>query len=88
MTKKKTFGSCSLKKFSPKTDTISEKTKVLNCHHDYGEALKLSHSLTKAIDKISEYKMSSSEGKRASVNVAVHLSGKSKNRISVLEGKV
>lgn len=86
--KKKTFGSCATEKFSPKVEQISSNTKVLNCHLTYGEALKLEHSLRKAIDKISEYKMSCNAGKNATVNVAVHLNGISQNRISVLEGKL
>lgn len=73
MLKTKSFGSCEVEKFSP--TNITEKTKVLNCHVTYGEALKLEHSLRKALDKISNYKMSSKEGKNATVNIAVHLSG-------------
>jgi len=84
---KKTFGTCDVVRFLPAIENIDNSTQVINSHITYGEALKLHHSLGKALDKISTYKMSSIEGKCATVNLAVHLNGKSKERISILEGK-
>ena len=84
-TKKFSFGGCHYERTSPPLSDLSPSTKVLNVELSLDEALKLNLALDECIRKINRYKESAESGKRALVNVAVHLHVE---RISVNESKL
>ncbi len=79
------FGGCDIAKFSPKTENITAKTKVMNIVIGFDEALKLNLALDECIRKINKYKRTTKTGKRAAANLVIHLQ---KNRIDVAENKL
>lgn len=79
------FGACQISAYSPKKETISADTKVLNIKIGFEEALKLNLALDECLRKLNKYKMSTKEGKGAAVNFVIHLNA---DRISILEGKL
>ena len=83
--KKFSFGSCHYERTSPPLADLSPTTKVLNIDLSLDEALKLDLAIEECIRKINRYKESAKVGKRALVNIAVHLH---QERISVIESKL
>lgn len=70
---------------SPALSELSEQTKIFNIHLTLDQALKLNLGLEEAIRKINRYKENTESGKRASVNLAIHLGV---SRIAVAEGRL
>jgi hypothetical protein len=83
--KTSSFGACDIAKYSPKRETLTANTKVLNIRISFEEALKLNLALDECVRKLNKYKRSSKEGKRAAVNLVLHLS---KDRVAVVEGLI
>lgn len=79
------FGACEIAGFSPKRGAWSTETKVINIKISFEEALKLNLALDECVRKLNKYKMSTTEGKRAAVNLALHLD---LSRVAVAEGKI
>ncbi len=84
-TKQFSFGGCHYEYTSPPLSNLSPSTKVLNIGLSLNEALKLDLALNECIRKINRYKESAEAGKRALVNIAVHLH---LERVSVNEGRL
>jgi hypothetical protein len=70
---------------SPALSELSAQTKIFNIQLTLDQALKLNLGLEEAIRKINRYKENTESGKRASVNLAIHLGV---SRIAVAEGKL
>ena len=84
MAKERTFsfGGCSVSQISPKKPA---EPKILNLKISFPEALKLSLAIDECLRKLNRYNMSTDAGKRAAVNLVVHLHV---SRIAVAEGKL
>lgn len=81
--RKKTYGSCTIDHFSP---PLPEGTpKAINVIVGFEEALKLHLSLGQVLGHLNGYNRSTTEGKRAAVNLCVRID---KQRIAVLEDKL
>ncbi len=79
------FGACEVSGYSPKKDDWGKDTKVINIKIAFEEALKLNLALDECVRKLNRYKMSTTEGKRAAVNLVLHLD---LNRVAIVEGKI
>lgn len=79
------FGTCDYAFVSPDRSKLTPKTKILNVVVSFEDALKLNLALDECIRKINRYKRSTTAGKRAAVNICLHLNS---NRIAVSEGKL
>lgn len=79
------FGSCAFERLSPPAQKIQSNTKIINIKLTLEEALKINLAIDECIRKIHRYKGSSSAGKRALVNIAVHIQ---KRRITINEDQV
>ncbi len=80
--KEYTFGTCAIDKTSPTVDKLSPKTLVLNLHITFEEALKLNLALDECVRKLNSYKRSTIEGRKAALNLTIHLE---KKRVTVNE---
>ena len=80
-----TFGTCSYERTSPARSALSPDTKVVNIIVPFEEALKLNLAVDECVRKLNSYKMSTTEGKRAALNLTIYLD---MNRIAVNEGKM
>jgi hypothetical protein len=67
------FGSCEFVKISPPQDRFSPTVKKLNIMIPFEEALKLNLAIDERIRKLNKYKRSTVKGKKAAVNLVVHL---------------
>ena len=76
------FGGCAISQIRPKVPPVP---KVLNVIISYSEALKLNLALDECLRKLNKYSFSTTEGKRAAVNLVMHIHA---NRIAVAEGKL
>ena len=85
MLKSFSFGACEIADYSPKKAGLGGNTKVLNIKIKFEEALKLNLALDECIRKLNKYKMSSSEGKRAAVNLVIHFHD---DRVAIAEAKI
>ncbi len=85
VTKEFSFGGCNLGKLSPKQEDLAPTTKILNITMSFEDALKFSLAVDECVRKLNSYNRSMTAGKRAALNVAVHLD---KNRVTVNEGKI
>ena len=83
--KEGSFGACEIACYSPEKKAITGDTKVLNIKIKFEEALKLNLALDECVRALNKYKMSSTAGKRAGVNLAVHFQA---DRIAVVEAKI
>jgi hypothetical protein len=83
--KKSSFGACTYARTSPKQDTLSPSTKVLNLFISFEEALKLSLALDECVRKLNSYNRSTTAGKRTALNLTIHFHA---DRIAVNEGKI
>ena len=83
--KKFTFGTCEYAFTYPNQNTLSPQTKILNIIIPFEEALKLNLGVDECIRKLNKYKLSTKEGKRAAVNLCLHLDIE---RIAINEGKL
>ena len=79
------YGACEIVGYSPRKEKLSPDTKTLNIKIGFEEALKLNLALDECIRKLNRYKMSSKAGKRAAVNLILHLH---QNRLAVAEDKI
>lgn len=84
-TKTFTFGTCEYERTSPDRTTLSPRTKVVNIFVPFDEVLKLNLAIDESLRKLNKYKRSTTEGKRAALNLSIHLEAK---RITVNEGKL
>lgn len=86
-TRKKTFGfgGCIYARTSPKRDTLSAATPMLNIAITFEEALKLSVAIDECIRRLNSYHRATRAGKRSGLNLAIHLA---KSRITVNETTV
>jgi hypothetical protein len=84
MAKERTFsfGGCVVSQISPK---IPAEPKIINLKISFPEALKLNLALDECLRKLNRYNMSTEAGKRAAVNLVIHVHV---NRIAVAEGKL
>lgn len=80
-----TFGTCEYAHASPDRSTLSPQTKILNIVVPFEEALKLSLGIDECIRKLNKYKRSTKAGKRAALNLCLHLNV---SRIAINEGKL
>ena len=83
--KQYTFGTCEYSFTSPDQTTLSPQTKIMNIVVPFEQALKLNLGIDECIRKLNRYKRSTKEGKRAAVNICLHLD---LGRIAVNEGKL
>jgi hypothetical protein len=79
------FGTCYYERISPKREEFTPETSILNVQLDLEQALKLELALSEAIRKINRYKENAIDGRKAVVNVGVHLWA---DRIAVSEGRL
>ncbi len=77
-----TFGGCRFSHTSPGLAKLSPGTKKLNIKIGFEEALKLHLAVGECISKLNKYSRSRTIGKRAALNLLVHLDS---NRLSVNE---
>ncbi|MHB1323477.1 MAG: hypothetical protein ACYCXZ_03910 [Coriobacteriia bacterium] len=84
-TKTFSFGGATFGKLSPKLGALSPTTRVLNVTLSFEEALKLNLAVDECLRRLNSYNRSTSAGKQAALNIAVHLD---KGRVTVNEGKV
>ena len=83
--KKFAFGTCAFTQISPKRETLSGDTKILNVQLTFEEALKLNLAIDECVRKLNQYKRSTKAGRERGLNLAVHLAQK---RVTVNEEKV
>lgn len=76
------FGGCSFNRTGPGLAKFSPETKKLNIEVGFEEALKLHLAVGECISKLNQYNRSRSLGKRAALNLVIHLDS---NRITVNE---
>lgn len=81
-TKEFSFGGCNPGKLSPKSEDLAPTTKILNITMSFEDALKFSLAVDESVRQLNSYNRSTKEGKRAALNVAVHLE---KQRVTVNE---
>lgn len=67
------FGSCEFVKVSPPRGQFSSTVKKLNISVPFEEALKLNLAIDECIRKLNKYKRSTVKGKKAALNLVVHL---------------
>lgn len=67
------FGSCEFVKISPPKERFSPDVKKLNVTIPFEEALKLNLGIDECVRKLNKYKRSTKKGKKAAVNLVVHL---------------
>ena len=79
------FGTCSYGWTSPQRSKLTNGTVILNVGVSFDEALKLYRALDEALSAINKYKRSTAAGKRAGVNLAIHLD---QDRISIHEARI
>jgi hypothetical protein len=77
---KYTFGTCSYERTSPGRNHLSPSTKIVNIIVPFEEALKLNIAVDECVRKLNSYNKATTEGKRAALNITVHLNV---NRIAV-----
>ena len=82
--KQGTFGTCPYQRTSSPEDQLSPETKVLNVFLSFEDALQLNVAIDECVRRLNRYKRNSKVGKRAALNIAIHLD---QRRISVHEGK-
>jgi hypothetical protein len=82
--KKFSFGGGQYERQSPPRNDITVKTPILNIEFTLEEALKLVLAIDECCRKVNRHKMSTTEGKRARVCLAVHFKPQ---RIVAYEGK-
>lgn len=87
MTKEKefTFGICEYERISPQKEKLTADTSVLNIILPFEEALKLNLAVDECVRKLNKYKKSTSEAKRAALNLTVRSDLK---RIEIKENKL
>ena len=78
-------GGCYYERPVPPRQDITAKTPILNLQLDLEQALRLELALSECIRKINHYKDNSIDGKKAVVNMAVHLWCE---RIAISEGRL
>lgn len=83
--KKQTFGGCAFVRTSPLRKSFSPQTKILNVKVSFDQALLLRLALEQATQKLHRYKRSTTQGKRAAINLAIHLH---QNRLSLDEDSI
>jgi len=76
------FGGCTFNRTLPGLTELSPETKKLNVEVGFEEALKLHLAVGECISKLNQYNRSRSLGKRAALNLVVHLDSR---RITVNE---
>jgi len=79
------FGTCAIGGYSPKKEEWKLKKKTLNIKIKFEEALKLNLALDECVRELNKYKRSTSEGKRAAVNLVLHLEI---DRIAIIEDQI
>ncbi len=79
------FGGCEFGKTSPKLQSLAPDTKMLNIAVSFEDALRLNLAIAECVRKLNSYNRGTRDGKRAALNLAVHLS---KGRITVNETKL
>lgn len=84
-TKQFSFGSSDFGKLSPKQESLSAGTKILNVTMSFEDALKLHLAVGECLSKLNSYNRSTKAGKSSALNLAIHLD---KSRVSVNEGKL
>lgn len=80
-----TFGTCEYERTSPERSQLLSDTSILNVILPFEEALKFDLAVNECVRKLNRYKKSTTEGKRAALNLTIHLN---MNRIAVNEGKL
>jgi hypothetical protein len=78
-----TYGTCAYAKTTPRQNTLSSATRIFNIFLPFEEALKLNLAIDECIRELNRYKRSTTAGKRAALNLAVHLD---QGRIAIREG--
>jgi hypothetical protein len=83
--KKDTFGTCAYECSKPAREALTNATKIINVHLSFDEALKLNLAIDECVRFLNRYNKAKKAGKRAALNLAIHLD---QSRISVHEGKL
>ena len=76
------FGGCTFNRTLPGLAKLSPKTKKINVEIGFEDALKLHLAIGERISKLNQFNRSTTVGKRAALNLVVHLDS---NRITVNE---
>jgi hypothetical protein len=76
------FGGCTFNRTSPGLAKLSPETKKVNVEIGFEEALKLHLAIGECISKLNQYNRATTSGKRAALNLLVHLDS---NRVTVNE---
>ncbi len=79
------FGACAIAGYSPSKQALGPDTKVFNIKVKFEEGLKLNLALDECLRKLNRYKMSTSKGKKAAVNLALHLDN---DRLTIMEAAI
>ncbi len=74
------FGGCRFTRTSPGLAKLSPETKKLNIEFGFEEALKLHLAVGECVSKLNQYNRATTLGKRAALNLLVHLDS---NRVTV-----
>ena len=83
--KKVSSGTCSLDRIHPPREDLSPSTPIINVIIRYEEGLQLQMALMDRLVKINQLNRATKEGKRAAVNLSIHIHQK---RISVMPAKL
>jgi len=83
--KKVSSGTCAVERINPAKENLSPATPTINVTIPYEEALQLQMALLDRLMKINQMNRATKEGKRAAVNLVIHIHHK---RISVMPGKL
>ena len=84
-TKTYSFGACAFSRTSPKRETVTSKTKILNVLISFEEALKLNLAIDECVRRLNSYNRATKLGKSRGLNLAIHLD---KARVTINEEKV
>jgi hypothetical protein len=80
-----TFGTCRFERTSPQREAFSASTRAINIYIPFDDALKLNIAVDEACRRLNKYSKSTSEGKRAALNLTIYLDVQ---KIAVNEGKL
>jgi hypothetical protein len=78
-------GACSIEGQSPKLESLSSTTKVVNLTIRFEEALKLNVAIQECVSRLNRYNRATAAGKKAAMQLVVYMD---KGRLQVIEGKL
>ena len=78
-------GTCILERINPPQENLSPRTPIINVTISYEECLQLHMALMDRLMKINQLNRATKEGKRAAVNLSIHIHQK---RVTVMPAKL